>query len=73
MNQNFDTRRRIYQLPAWQVDMVDTARREGATATFAGSGGAIIGTYQDEAQYCRIEAALRAIGSRTIKPLVTAT
>jgi glucuronokinase len=24
---NFDTRRRIYQLPSWQVDMVETARR----------------------------------------------
>src|SRR5262249_53535658 len=27
MNENFDTRRRIYQLPPWQVEMVETARR----------------------------------------------
>src|SRR5207244_11066277 len=42
---NFDTRRSIYQLAAWQVDMVETARGCGASAKFAGSGGAIVGTY----------------------------
>jgi glucuronokinase len=70
MNENFDTRRSIYQLSPWQIEMVDVARREGATAKFAGSGGAIIGTYENEEQYCRVEAALRAIGSRTIKPSI---
>src|SRR5215217_6112705 len=37
---NFDTRRGIYRLPQWQIDMVETARRRGASAKFAGSGGA---------------------------------
>src|SRR5207244_523107 len=44
MNANFDTRRSIYQLPAAQVEMVEVARSVGASAKFAGSGGAIIGT-----------------------------
>ncbi len=46
IDENFDTRRGIYALPAWQVDMVETARRVGATAKFAGSGGATVGTYR---------------------------
>jgi len=50
--------------------MVDAARRAGATAKFAGSGGAIIGTYPDEGTYTSLTTALATIGSRTIKPLV---
>ena len=68
---NFDTRRNIYQLPRWQVDMVETARRCGASAKFAGSGGAILGTYDSEAMFANVRASLAAIGSRTIKPQVT--
>jgi glucuronokinase len=48
MNENFDTRRSIYALPAWQVEMVEAARACGASAKFAGSGGAIIGTFPDD-------------------------
>ncbi|PYR42993.1 MAG: hypothetical protein DMF95_26985 [Acidobacteria bacterium] len=68
---NFDTRRNIYQLPRWQVDMVETARRCGASAKFAGSGGAILGTYDREAMFANVRASLAGIGSRTIKPQVT--
>ena len=70
MDEDFDTRRSIYTLPPWQVAMVETARRCGATATFAGSGGAIVGTYRDEAMFARLKSALAAIGSRTIMPVV---
>ena len=68
---NFDTRRSIYQLSQWQVDMVETARRCGASAKFAGSGGAILGTYDGEVMFETVRAGLAAIGSRTIKPLVS--
>jgi glucuronokinase len=71
MDANFDTRRSIYRLPAEQVHMVETARSVGASAKFAGSGGAIIGTYRDEAMFRQLQAALAAIGCRTIKPLIT--
>jgi len=70
MNRNFDTRRSIYRIAAWQTEMVDTARACGASAKFAGSGGAIIGTYEGEAMFDRVRASLGAIGSRTIKPRV---
>jgi glucuronokinase len=65
---NFDTRRSIYRLPAWQIDMVETARGCGASAKFAGSGGAIIGTYDSETTFENVRRRLAAIGSRTIKP-----
>ena len=48
--------------------MVETARRAGATAKFAGSGGAVVGTYPDEATYARLSADLLAVGSKTVKP-----
>jgi glucuronokinase len=70
MNTNFDTRRSIYRMPPWQADMVETARRCGASAKFAGSGGAIVGTYDTEQTFARVRAAMAAIGSRTIKPQV---
>lgn len=70
INDNFDTRLSISNLPPWQVEMVETARRCGASAKFAGSGGAIIGTYRDEAMFEDLRESLAAIGSRVIKPQV---
>jgi glucuronokinase len=72
IDNNFDTRRGIYQLPQWQIDMVETARRCGASAKFAGSGGAILGTYDGEAMLAKVRDSLAAIGSRTIKPQIGA-
>ena len=70
MDENFDTRRRLYNLPSWQVQMVETARRCGASAKFAGSGGATIGTYRDEAMFEQLGHELGAIHSRVIRPQV---
>jgi glucuronokinase len=72
MDENFDTRCSIYRLPAGQIRMVETARQAGASAKFAGSGGAIIGTYRDEAIFDRLRAALGEIGCRVIKPEIIA-
>ncbi|OGJ89731.1 MAG: GHMP kinase [Candidatus Raymondbacteria bacterium RifOxyA12_full_50_37] len=70
INRNFDLRRSICTLPAWQVQMIETARACGASAKFAGSGGAIIGTYEDEDMFTKLSARLEAIGSNVIKPEV---
>ena len=48
--------------------MVQVARNAGSSAKFAGSGGAIVGTYTDDEQFTRLSVALRAIGCRTLKP-----
>ncbi len=70
IDENFNTRRSIYSLAPWQIQMVEVARQCGASAKFAGSGGAIIGTYEDEAMYRELCAALSAIDSRVIKPQI---
>jgi len=71
INANFDVRRSICRLPEWQVAMVDRARQAGATASFAGSGGAIVGTYPDEPTFDRLQKALSEIGCRVLRPQIT--
>ena len=70
VDENFDVRRSIFTLPGWQVQMVDAARACGASANFAGSGGAIVGTYENEAMFAALRPALEAVGSRVIKPVL---
>jgi glucuronokinase len=48
--------------------MIETARRTGASAKFAGSGGAIIGTYADAAMLRDLVTDLKQIGCRVIQP-----
>lgn len=69
IDENFDTRRQLYRLPEWQVQMVETARSCGASAKFAGSGGAIIGVYKDQAMYQTLSEQMNKIGSQVITPL----
>ena len=68
INSNFDTRRQLYRLPEWQIQMVETARKCGASAKFAGSGGAIIGIYKDQAMYQKLCTQMARIGSEVIRP-----
>jgi len=70
IDENFDTRRSIYNLPPWQIQMVETARECGASAKFAGSGGAIIGTYEGETMYEELCRRMTTIGSRVFKPQI---
>ena len=70
INENFDTRRSIDTLPPWQIEMVDAARGVGATAKFAGSGGAIVGTYRDAAMFAALREELGAIGSKVLEPQI---
>jgi glucuronokinase len=70
VDENFELRRSICRLPAGHVEMVERARRCGASAHFAGSGGAILGTYPDESVYARLEDELSAIGCRVLRPKV---
>ena len=70
INKNFDTRRSIFQLPPRQVQLVEAARSVGASAKFAGSGGAIIGTYENEAMYELLTQNLHRLGCEVIKPQI---
>ncbi len=67
---NFDLRRSICQIPSTQVDMIERARHAGATAKFAGSGGAVIGTCPDEATFRRLVTDLEPIKCAVIRPKI---
>lgn len=70
MNRNFDLRRSIMPISASNLELVETARACGAAAKFAGSGGAIIGMYRDDAMLNRLILALKRIDARVIKPFI---
>lgn len=70
INENFDLRQRISRLPGWQVEMVEMARKTGASAKFAGSGGAIVGTYRDQAMFEELQHHLLSIDVKTIRPYI---
>lgn len=58
---NFDLRRSICKLPPEHIRMVETARKAGASAKFAGSGGAIIGTVPDEKTFKKLKTEMTEI------------
>jgi glucuronokinase len=69
INTNFDVRRSIMpHMLAGQIQMVEAARSVGASAHFAGSGGAILGTYEGEEVFERLREVLGGIGCRVVKP-----
>ena len=68
LDRNFDLRRTLYQIDPGNVDMVERARSVGASAKFAGSGGAIVGVYEDEAMYQRLVEVFRGTSTEVIKP-----
>lgn len=70
MNKNFDTRRKIYNLSPRNIHMVELARSLGASSKFAGSGGAIIGMYEDEIMYQRLRQAFKEDRCEILKPIV---
>lgn len=70
LNENFDLRRRLYKLSQGNIDMVEAARDCGASAKFTGSGGAIVGTYEDEAMFEKLKSALEPMQVMVIKPQI---
>lgn len=71
LDKNFDRRRTIYNLDPKNVEMVEAARSVGASCKFTGSGGAVIGTYADEAMYEHLGETLAKLHIEVIKPMVT--
>ena len=67
---NFDLRDSIFNVAEENRRMVMAARDAGASAKFAGSGGAIVGTYEDETMFGQLTDNLEKIGCRVIKPQI---
>ena len=69
---NFDLRASIYPIDQGNLEMIHTARKAGASANFAGSGGAIVGTYTGDAMFTRLADSMKAIGVALIQPKIVA-
>ena len=54
------------------IEMIERARSVGASAKFAGSGGAIVGTYEDDDAYGRLEQVFHGTGTVVLKPTIAA-
>jgi glucuronokinase len=73
MNANFDLRQTIMNIAPENLRMVQVARSSGASAKFAGSGGAICGLYRDGRQYQQLVDALAEINCTVLRPLIFET
>jgi glucuronokinase len=70
IDDNYNLRASIYRISEGNAQMISTAREAGATANFAGSGGAIVGTYEGECTYETLVSAMKPLGVAVIKPMV---
>jgi glucuronokinase len=70
INENFDQRTRIMQISGSNMEMIRTARDCGASASFTGSGGSIIGTFADDAMLDRLVGELRKLNAKVIRPVI---
>ncbi len=68
LNRNFDIRNQVMTVSNGNKELVQTARKVGASAKFTGSGGAIIGTYANEEMYEALVVAMKQIGGEVFKP-----
>ncbi len=71
INRNFDLRASIFNINPRYREMINLARALGATAKFPGSGGAIIGTYENEQMFRDLESAFAKSGCRAVKITIT--
>ena len=70
INRNFDLRSEVCagSISEKNRRMVDIARKCGASAKFTGSGGAIVGTFEDEKMFETLQRELKVFGVEVIKP-----
>jgi glucuronokinase len=67
---NFDLRAKIYTINKGNLEMIETAREVGATSNFSGSGGAVTGTFTDDAMFRKLEESYAPLGIKVIRPKV---
>ena len=71
IDRNFDIRKSVITICEGNIELIHAARSSGASAKFTGSGGAIIGTYTDDAMYEQLVKNMTAINATVIKPIIT--
>jgi glucuronokinase len=70
MNANFDLRKTIMNIAPENLRMIEVARKVGASAKFAGSGGAIVGLYHSARQYLDLVDALGEARCSVVRPMI---
>jgi glucuronokinase len=70
IDMNFDLRNKIMHISEDNFRLVQAARSCGASAKFAGSGGAIIGIYRDDEMLNHLIVKMKRVGARVIKPYI---
>lgn len=70
INSNFDLRRKLYQISDGNLEMIELARSAGASANFAGSGGAIAGVYRGEAMFEKLVEVMASRSIAVIRPQI---
>ncbi|MBR2625552.1 MAG: GHMP kinase [Lentisphaeria bacterium] len=70
IDRNFDLRCEVCPggISSKNRRMVEIARNAGASAKFTGSGGAIVGTFENEAMFERLRKDLKVFGVEIVKP-----
>jgi len=71
IDRNFDLRRKIMNISESNLELVLKARSCGASAKFSGSGGSIVGMYEDDEILQRLIINLQKIKARVIKPIIS--
>ena len=70
INENFNLRTQIMKITPDNLELVECARACGVSASFTGSGGAIIGIYPNDRSLVRLHAELKKINANVIKPII---
>ena len=73
IDRNFDIRASVCAISRDNLLMIRTARECGASAKFTGSGGAIIGTYNDNDSFRILQEEMEKIGAKVMKPTIVDT
>jgi len=64
--ENMRLRRQLGPVPDQQIELIDLAMSCDASATFAGSGGAIVGAYTDDGHLGRLRTALGSVDAAVV-------
>jgi glucuronokinase len=72
INRNFDLRSEVCSgsISEKNRQMVEIARKAGASAKFTGSGGAIVGTFEDDKMFQHLKDELAVFGVEIVKPRI---
>ncbi|MEM8922356.1 MAG: hypothetical protein AAGD35_02565 [Actinomycetota bacterium] len=73
IGRNMELRRFLGPLPDEQLELVDVAEAAKATATFAGSGGAVVGSYRDDEHFEELADLYADVGADIVSLVGNAT